>query len=123
MLLDTNASCKIKSVRNCIPSRDLNQVVFFSKPSSAMVHVCFCECCIRTWAPEFILLGGYDQEPGIMPSSQQDEDLKKRVWNAAVKLAWVNDFERDIMPKRDVVVKEIQLQKKQQSLLSLINYS
>ena len=47
-----------------------------------------------------------------MPSSQQDEDLKKRVWNAAVKLAWVNDFERDIMPKRDVVVKEIQLQKK-----------
>ena len=47
-----------------------------------------------------------------MPSSQQDEDLKKRVWNAAVKLAWVNDFERAIMPKRDVVVKEIQLQKK-----------
>ena len=47
-----------------------------------------------------------------MPSSQQDEDLKKRVWNAAVRLAWVNDFERDIIPKRDVVVKEIQLQKK-----------
>ena len=47
-----------------------------------------------------------------MPSSQQDEDLKKRVWNAAVKLAWVNDFERAILTKRDVVAKDIQLQKK-----------
>ena len=112
MLLDTNASCKIKSVRNCIPSHDLNQVVFFTKPSSATVHVCFCHCCVRTWAPEFILLGGYDQEPGIMPSSQQDEDLKKRAWNAAVQLARVNDFERAIISKRDVVVNETQLQKK-----------
>ena len=47
-----------------------------------------------------------------MPSSQQDEDLKKRVWNAAVQLAQVNDFERVIISKRDVVVNEIQLQKK-----------
>ena len=47
-----------------------------------------------------------------MPSSQQDEDLKKRVWNAAVQLARVNDFERAIISKRDVVVNEIQLQKK-----------
>jgi hypothetical protein len=33
---------------------------------------------MRTWAPEFILLGGYDQEKGIMPSSQQDVDLRSR---------------------------------------------
>ena len=38
---------------------------------------------MRTWAQEFLLLGGYDQEPGIMPSSQQDVDLRNRsikVW-------------------------------------------
>ena len=32
----------------------------------------------RTWAVEFILLGGYDQEAGIMPSSRQDCDLRDR---------------------------------------------
>ena len=74
---------------------------------SAIVHVCVCHCCIRTWAPEFILLGGYDQEPGIMPSSQQDEDLKKRVWNAASKLTQI---EVHVKP-RDIVLREIQLQK------------
>ena len=47
-----------------------------------------------------------------MPSSQQDEDLKKRAWNAAVQLARLNDFERAIISKRDIVVNEIQLQKK-----------
>jgi hypothetical protein len=44
---------------------------------------------LRTWAPEFILLGGYDQEPGIMPSSQQDVDLRGRcikAWKQHLKV-------------------------------------
>ena len=84
--------------------RQVRQVM---RQDSAIVHVCVCHCCIRTWAPEFILLGGYDQEPGIMPSSQQDEDLKKRVWNAASKLTQI---EVHVKP-RDIVLREIQLQK------------
>ena len=85
--------------------RQVRQVM---RQDSAIVHVCVCHCCIRTWAPEFILLGGYDQEPGIMPSSQQDEDLKKRVWKAAVQLTQIQHYIQD----RDVVLREIQLQKK-----------
>jgi hypothetical protein len=44
---------------------------------------------MRTWAVEFILLGGYDQEPGIMPSSQQDVDLRDRnikVWQQHLRI-------------------------------------
>jgi hypothetical protein len=53
-----------------------------------VIYVFICvSTIIRTWAPEFILLGGYDQEPGIMPSSQQDVDLKDRAWRAAKLIA------------------------------------
>lgn len=101
-------------------SCDLNQVVFHTansdKSDIKTCHVCFCRRCVRTWAPEFILLGGYDQEPGIMPSSQQDVDLKKRAWKAAQKFAQ-GQFN---MKQRDAVVHEIQLQKKKFCFHSLI---
>ena len=44
---------------------------------------------MRTWAQEFLLLGGYDQETGIMPSSQQDVDLRDRnikVWKQHLRI-------------------------------------
>jgi hypothetical protein len=44
---------------------------------------------MRTWAQEFLLLGGYDQETGIMPSSQQDVDLRDRnikVWQQHLRI-------------------------------------
>ena len=69
--------------------------------------ICVSDGCVRSWAPEFILLGGYDQEPGIMPSSQQDEDLKTRLWRASKQVAQ-NQF---YLRERDTVVNEIQLQK------------
>ena len=81
--------------------------------------ICVSDRCVRSWAPEFILLGGYDQEPGIMPSSQQDEDLKARLWRASKQFAQ-NHF---YLQERDTVVNEIQLQKNDrlQVLLSRIN--
>lgn len=73
----------------------------------------------RTWAPEFVLLGGYDQEPGIMPSSQQDVDLKNRAWDAArAQVVWKSSIQMQgatmgsfNIKIRDVTVCEIQLQK------------
>jgi len=54
-----------------------------------------------------------------MPSSQQDEDLKDRAWRAAQQLAQ-NQF---YIQKRDALVNEIQLQKKNKFcfLLSIVN--
>jgi hypothetical protein len=77
----------------------------------------------RTWAPEFVLLGGYDQEPGIMPSSQQDVDLKNRAWYAAQgQIANQSVWKSSVQMRgaalgcfnikiRDATVHEIQLQK------------
>ena len=62
-----------------------------------MAGVCGRVCC---WAADFLQVGGYDQEPGILPSGHQEIDLVRRVSELAERLpVWADRGKRITTPR------------------------